>query len=176
MRATHLLAAVLACALAAGSPPASAADSKREAATQAMLSAESLGELRLDLPEKRVLELLGKPGKQGKLILQGADGMHVQEWHYPKQGLHLVMSAGEKKTGAKTVFNFTASAPCSFATKQGLKIGSPESAVRKAYGPFLDRDSPAEPGSFVAGSIYGGIIFHFAKGKVSRIFFGAAAE
>jgi hypothetical protein len=26
------------------------------------------------------------------------------------------------------------------------------------------------------GSVYGGIIFNFTKGKVSRIFFGAAAN
>ena len=35
---------------------------------------------------------------------------------------------------------------------------------------------PEYAGQFVAGSIYGGIIFNFAKGKVSRIFLGAAAE
>jgi len=39
-----------------------------------------------------------------------------------------------------------------------------------------NREDSARTGSFVAGSIYGGIIFDFQKGKVSQIFLGAAAE
>jgi len=150
--------------------------SSRAADGEAMLRRESLGELRLGLPEKDVLKLLGKPAKQGALILQGADGTYVQDWHYPARGIDLTMTAGEKKTGAKSVTRFTAKAPNNFGTRQGIRIGSPENAVRKAYAAHVDRDSPAAPGTFVAGSIYGGIIFNFEKGKVSRIFFGAAAE
>jgi hypothetical protein len=39
-----------------------------EAATEAMLRAESLGGLRLGLPEKDVLKLLGRPATRGKLF------------------------------------------------------------------------------------------------------------
>ena len=147
----------------------------RAAATEAMLRGESLGSLRLGLPEKDVLKQLGKPEKQGAIVLQGADGMYVQDWSYPGQGLKLQMTS-EKKGGAKSVAHFIATAPCALATRQGIKIGSEESAVRKAYGAHVDRDSPAAAGTFVAGSVYGGIIFDFSKGKVNRIFFGAAAE
>jgi hypothetical protein len=62
-----------------------------------------------------------------------------------------------------------------FATSKGTKIGDAESAARKAYAEHVDRETSAEHG-IVVGSIYGGIIFDFTKGKVSRIFFGAAAE
>ena len=86
------------------------------------------------------------------------------------------MSAGEKKSGAKTVASITASAPCTFATKKGIKIGDAESAARKVYAEYADRESGNEPGVFVVGSVYGGIIFNFTAGKVSKIFFGAAAE
>jgi hypothetical protein len=168
---------VAAAALALVSAPTRAADEgARAAATEAMLRAESLGPLRLGLPEKAVLKALGKPAKQTALVLQGADGNYVQEWHYPSQGIELMMSAGEKKSGAKTIATILAAPPCAFATRQGIKIGNPEAAARKAYAAHVDRDSPAEKGTFVAGSIYGGIIFNFAQGKVSRIFFGAAAE
>jgi hypothetical protein len=146
-----------------------------EDAAWAMLKAERLGELRLELPEKDVIKLLGKPEKQGKVVRQEADGMHVQKWEYPTKGIELTMSA-EKKNGPKSIAIMIASAPCALATKKGIKIGSPESAARKAYAAHADRESPAEPGVFVAGSVYGGIIFNFTKGKVSRIFFGAAAE
>jgi hypothetical protein len=146
-----------------------------ETATEAMLQAERLGGLRLGLPEKDVLKLLGSPARRGKLMFQEADGNYVQDWHYPDKGIQLLMSAGEKKSGAKTIANITVSAPCTFATRKGIKIGDAESAARKAYTEHVDRES-SDPGTLVVGSIYGGIIFDFIEGKVSRIFFGAAAE
>ena len=110
------------------------------------------------------------------MVFQGADGNYVQDWHYPDKGIELLMSAGEKKSGVKTIANITASAPCTFATRKGIKIGDAESAARKAYAKHVDRETRADPGILVVGSIYGGIIFNFTEGKVSRIFFGAAAE
>ncbi len=147
-----------------------------ETATEAMLRTESLGGLRLELPEKDVVKLLGPPAKRGALVLQEADGNYVQHWHYPAKGIDLLMSAGAKKSGAKTVANITASAPCTFATRKGIKIGDAESAARKAYAAHADPESGSEPGIFVVGSVYGGIIFNFKDRKVSKIFFGAAAE
>jgi len=146
-----------------------------ETATEAMLRTESLGGLRLGLPEKAVLKLLGPPAKRGELVFQEADGNYVQDWHYPDKGIDLWMSAGEKKSGVKTIAAITASAPCTFATRKGIKIGDAESAARKAYAEHVDREM-SDPGNLVVGSIYGGIIFNFTKGKVSGIFFGAAAE
>jgi hypothetical protein len=146
-----------------------------DTATEAMLRAERLGGLRLELPEKDVFKLLGSPATRGKLVFQEADGNYVQDWHYPDKGIELLMSAGEKKSGAKTIANITASAPCTFTTRKGIKIGDAESAARKAYAEHVDRET-SDPSTLVVGSIYGGIIFNFTKGKVSRIFFGAAAE
>jgi hypothetical protein len=147
-----------------------------ETATEAMLRSESLGGLRLGLPGKDVLKLLGPPAKRGELVFQEADGNYVQDWHYPDKGIELLMSAGEKKSGVKTIANITASASCTFATGKGIRIGDAESAARKAYAEHVDRETRAAPGILVVGSIYGVIIFNFTKGKVSRIFFGAAAE
>jgi hypothetical protein len=146
-----------------------------ETATEAMLRSESLGGLRLGLPGKDVLKLLGPPAKRGELVFQEADGNYVQDWHYPDKGIELLMSAGEKKSGVKTIANITASAPCTFATRKGIKIGDAESAARKAYTEHVDRES-SDPGTLVVGSVYGGIIFNFSNGKVSQIFYGAAAE
>ena len=146
-----------------------------ETATEAMLRAESLGRLRLGLCEKDVLKLLGSPATRGELVFQEADGNYVQDWHYPDKGLDLWMSAGEKKSGAKTIASITASAPCTFATRKGIKIGDAENAARKAYAEHVDRET-SDPGNLVVGSVYGGIIFNFTEGKVSRIFFGAATQ
>lgn len=144
-------------------------------ATEAMLKSESLGGLKLGLPAKAVLQQLGKPASESPLLLQEADGTYVQHWEYPAQGLSLWMTSGSKKSGAKSIAAITATAGCKLATKAGCKIGSPESSVRKAYGAHQSKED-IEPGQFVAGSIYGGIIFDFKKGKVTRIFMGAAAE
>ena len=146
-----------------------------ESVTEAMLKAERLGELRLRLPEKEVLKLLGSPATRGELVFQEGDGNYVQDWHYPDKGIELSMSAGKKKSGVKTIANITASAPCTFATRKGIKIGDAESAARKAYTEHVDRES-SDPGTLVVGSVYDGIIFNFTEGKVSGIFFGAAAE
>jgi hypothetical protein len=56
------------------------------------------------------------------------------------------------------------------ASRVHLKIGDEESAARKAYAEHVDRETRADPGILVVGSIYGGIIFNFTEGKVSRIF------
>ena len=146
-----------------------------ETGTEAMLRAESLGKLRLGLPEKDVVKLLGSPAKRGELMSDEADANYVQDWHFPDEGIDLVMSAGGKNSAAKKIAAITASAPCTFATKAGIKVGDAESAARKAYAEHIDRESSV-PGTLVVGSLYGGIIFNFTDGKVSRIFFGAAAE
>jgi len=190
MRPIFTFVAVVGCAITCGfsilaaDDKTTAAESSSKAsspnpggtATEAMLRTESLGGLRLGLPEKDVLKLLGPPTKRGKLVFQEADGNYVQDWHYGQNGIELLMSAGEKKSGVKTIANITASAPCTFATRKDIKIGSPESAVRKVYAAYVDREENMEPDTLVVGSAYGGIIFNLTEGKVSRIFFGAAAE
>jgi hypothetical protein len=158
----------------AGTGPALAQDDK---ATQ-LLAAESLGGIKLGLTEKKLVDLIGQPKKKTALTLMEATGDYCQTWRYPGKGLEITMSAGEKKTGAKTVASFTASKGCSLTTTKGIKIGSSEADVRKAYGSFEDKEnaSAVQKDSFVAGSVYGGIIFTFKGSKVSSIFFGAAAE
>ncbi len=164
------LAALLALFVLAAPVPLRAAD-----ATGKFLQSEQLGSLKLGLGEKDVLKLLGPPKKTGNLVFQGADGMWVQEWEYPAAGLTILMEA-RKKAGAKAIANIKASAPCTLATKAGIKIGSAAAAVAKAYAQHLDKENPPTAKQLVVGSIYGGIIFDFEKGKVASIFMGAAAE
>jgi hypothetical protein len=143
--------------------------------TEAFLKSEGLGGLKLDLPEKDVLKLLGKPEKKGALALQEADGMWVQDWEYPKAGLSITMGA-EKKAGAKSIARITATERCTLETKAGIKIGSTAAEVTKAYKSHLEKENPPTSKLITVGSIYGGILFTLEKGKVTRIFFGAAAE
>lgn len=136
---------------------------------------ETFGKLRHEQKAEAVTALLGRPETKSKDKLWEATGEWVQEWRYTAQGLKLNM-ASDAKNGAKTVATITATAPCLLATARGIRIGSSISEVTKAYKNVQDKEM-SEPGkSFVAGSVYGGVIFSFKDGKVSQIFIGAAAE
>ena len=138
------------------------------------LAKESLGKIKLNQGAEAVAQALGKPEFKGEDMLQGADGTWVQEWSYPAQGLRLVMASGEKG-GAKTVSSITAKGDCPFATARGIRLGSASADVQKAYADVRSQEGASDE-EFVAGSIYGGVIFTLNEGKVTRIFFGAAAE
>ncbi len=139
------------------------------------VSSEPFGKLALGQSAESLSKVLGEPEGKGKDTLWEAIGEWVQDWKYSKQGLTVAM-ASEKKGGTKTVFSLTATAGCSLATARGIKIGSPEAAVWKAYAKEEDKEESRRGDAFVAGSIYGGVMFSFKDGKVSQIFIGAAAE
>ena len=140
-----------------------------------LLEGESLGKITLQQKADKLTTLIGKPEGKGKDVMWEAIGEWVQEWSYPAQGLELNM-ASEKKGGAKSVLTITATAPCKLATKRGIKIGSSIAEVNKAYQDVHDKEQSVPGKSFVAGSVYGGVIFTFKDGKVVTIFVGAAAE
>jgi hypothetical protein len=140
-----------------------------------MFEGDSLGTLKLRQGEGAVIKALGKPQSKGKDVEWEAIGEWVQEWHFPKQGLTLAMTS-EKKGGAKTILNITAESPCQLATSRGIQIGSPEAKVAKAYRDVQNKEEGESGKLFVAGSIYGGVMFHLKEGKVVQIFIGAAAE
>lgn len=144
-------------------------------AGEVQVDREAFGKLVLGQKADAVVAVLGKPESKGRDTLWEAIGEWVQEWEYPAQGLTLHMASG-KKGGAKTLFSITASPGCELRTARGIRIGSTEAEVRRAYGKVEDRESGARGGSFVAGSVYGGVIFRIEKGKVAGIFIGAAAE
>lgn len=142
---------------------------------ETMFENETLGSLKIGQSAEAVTKVLGKPRSKGKDVEWEAIGEWVQEWHFPKQGLTLAMNSA-KKGGAKTILNITAEAPCELATSRGIKIGSPEAAVAKAYRDVQNKEEGEAGKLFVAGSVYGGVMFHLEAGKVVQIFIGAAAE
>ena len=141
-----------------------------------LLAKENLGGLKIGLGEKALAPILEKSAiKKSAAVFEEAGGEYVQTWTCAEKGLSIRMTSGASKKGALRVAGFTGTAKCTLATTKGVKIGSTLAEVRKAYGAFEDKESK-EPGTFVAGSVYGGIIFTLKAGKVSEIFFGAAAE
>jgi len=149
---------------------------KDDKPVQFSMNDEQIGGLRIGMSEKELASsIAGKPIK-GKEIFEGATGEYVQAWKYPGLGIELKMGS-ETKGGAKRVESITLTGPGSLATRAGIQIGSTEEEVIRAYGKYRDRDGGTRKGkSFVAGSIYDGLIFNFRNGKVVEIFLGAAAE
>ena len=109
------------------------------------------------------------------LGLWGADGAYHQQWVYADCGITLGM-VSEKKGARKSIESITVVSPSDLGTKSGIRIGSTEQEVMKAYASHWNKEDSSPSKTFVAGSVYGGLMFDFDAGKVSRIFVGAAAE
>ncbi|HXE73600.1 MAG TPA: hypothetical protein VNO81_13145 [Candidatus Nitrosotenuis sp.] len=144
------------------------------AAAQNLLQHERLGPLKIGLPQARVLALLGPPADQSEENYEAATGRWVQTWSYPSQGLILKMG-GQRQGSPKALDDVQAYGPCRLKTARGIGIGSTRAEVLSAYQGLID-PSLSQESQVVVGSIYGGLIFTFREGKVSRIFLGAAAE
>ena len=136
---------------------------------------EQVGKLHLGLSEKEVKQIIPGQPTRGPEELWGADGEYHQEWKYPADGITLGL-VSEKKGGPKSVGRITVTSPSTLATSKGIRIGSTEAEVGKAYGSFRNAEDSKQFGGFIAGSVFGGVMFTFQQGKVSRIFIGAAAE
>ena len=139
------------------------------------LEGEALGKISLGQKADALGAQAGKPESKGKDVLWEAIGEWVQEWRFPAQGLTVQMSS-VKKGGAKSVLSLSAESPCKLATSRGIKIGSTEAEVTKAYRDVRNAEQSIAGQTFVAGSIYGGAIFTIKAGKIVQIFIGAAAE
>ena len=144
-------------------------------AEEKLLEGEALGKIALGKEVDALAALIGQPDTKGKDESWEAIGAWVQEWRYRALGLKLGMNS-RKKGGAKTVLSITAEAPCALATSRGIKIGSTEAEVMKAYRKVRNAEESIAGQTFVAGSLYGGTIFTFKSGKVRQIFIGAVAE
>ena len=139
-----------------------------------LMQKERIGNLRIGLSEAKVKQIMNCNLNREPEQLSQADGAYHQEWKYTDCGIVLVM-VSDRQNAPKSIYSISTSSPSNLSTKRGIRIGSTRTAVMKAYKSEWNRgDSGSE--SFVAGSIYGGLIFQFKNGKVSQIFLGAAAE
>ena len=141
----------------------------------ALMREESLGELKLDLSAQQVIQLLGNPTQKGQVEFWGGDALYHQYWYYSNQGITLSM-ASENEKGQQNIAFIKLVSSSILPTKRGIKIGSSIEEVSLAYAKEKDQEMSIPDQTFIAGSIYGGLIFTFDKGRVIEIFLGAAAE
>jgi hypothetical protein len=140
-----------------------------------LLRKERIGSLRIGLPEQKVKQIMNCNLDREPERLWQADGAYHQEWKYADCGILLGM-VSDRQDAPKSIHSITTTSPSRLSTKKGIRIGSTKRAVMKAYKSEWNREEGSGSENFVAGSIYGGLIFQFENGKVSQIFLGAAAE
>ena len=140
-----------------------------------LLHKERIGSLRIDLPEATVKKVIPCSLKREADTLWGADGIYHQKWVFFGCGISLDMTS-DKKGGPKSIFSIAVISPSILRTQRNIQIGSSRQEVINAYRHEWNKENSMPSGSFIAGSIYGGLIFNFESNKVNRIFLGAAAE
>ena len=136
---------------------------------------EQIGKLHIGLSEAGVRQIIPGQPTRGAEKWWGADGQYHQEWKYPADGITLGMVA-KQKGGLKSIESLTITGPSTLKTQRGIRIGSTEAEVVKAYGRFRNAEDSTPGELLVAGSVFGGLMFTFQQGRVRRIFLGAAAE
>jgi hypothetical protein len=139
-----------------------------------LLRNERIGNLRIGLAEIKVKQTINCQLNREPEQFWGADGAYHQKWKYADCGMILGM-VSEQKGAAKSIESITIFNPSRLITKRGIRIDSSKKAVMNAYKSEWNQES-SQSDVLVAGSIYGGLIFNFQNGKVSKIFLGAAAE
>lgn len=139
------------------------------------LDSEQIGGFSLGQSAKDVKNKLHCSLKQQEDILWEADGVYHQTWDCYESGISFDM-VSNRKGGTKTIASITLSTPSTLKTKRGIQIGDAEQAVIAAYQKEKNAESSISGEIFVAGSVYGGLIFQFKNGRVESIFLGAGAE
>lgn len=145
------------------------------AAEEFNLDAFMLGKIHYGMS---VADAAGLPGcvfTKGKLIASEADGALHQAWQGRSCGVNLGFSTLDKKAALKLT-DIEILAPSQIKTARGIGIGSTEAQVRAQYPHEINPEESMAQQTIVLGSIYGGVVFGLEKGKVKRIFVGAAAE
>ena len=137
---------------------------------------EHIGPLKLGMPAKQVIAALGPPATKGVAEDSPATGEVTQSWSYPSKGLVLSVSLHHSTKAPLTLRSVRAMSPCTLRSQRGISIGSAVEDVRAAYGSMEDTEATKSADRFVAGSIYGGLIFRFESGRVTSMFLGAVAE
>lgn len=136
---------------------------------------ESIGGLKLEMTPKQFTPLLPCSVEKGEPTLWAGIGEIIQEWNYSDCGIKLQLSSPDNDT-PQTISSIKVTAPSEFKTSRGITLGSDFSQVLQAYSEFADEADNQTGETFMAGSIYGGLIMQLEDGLVTSLFLGAGAE
>lgn len=136
---------------------------------------ESIGGLKVDMAISEFISLLPCSVEKGEPVLWSGIGEIIQDWTYEECGVKIQLSTIDAQV-PQVVSSITVTAPSEFKTARDIGIGSSEESVFEAYEDQIDPTISELGESFVAGSIYGGLVFTFNEGQVVKMFLGGGAE
>lgn len=136
---------------------------------------ESIGDIKVDMAIPEFISLVPCTVEKGEPVLWEGIGEIIQDWTYDECGVKIQLSTIDANV-PQVVSSITVTAPSEFKTAKNIGIGSTEEAVFEAYEDQGDPTISELGESFVAGSIYGGLVFTFNEGKVTKMFLGGGAE
>ncbi len=149
-----------------------------------VMDVETIGGIGNNFTEPEVYTAVGG-GAFGELVkgkdeMWGAIGEFVQTWAFPSKGISVDM-ASPKLSGKKRAYSITLERNSKLKTGRGIGIGSSKAEVIATYKDLSTNDEDNQgffdgQDVYILGSVYGGIVFSFENGKVSKIFLGASAE
>jgi hypothetical protein len=139
-----------------------------------ILDWETIGPLKIGMPAKQVVKLLGEPKDQSDLVEEGATGMYVTDWEWPATSITIRMSSAKLK-GPYRVTSIQTSVPNELTTSRGATIGTPASELPALYLRNVDEGTNDDPNQYLVGSVYGGLLFTLKDGRLISIFLGAMA-
>jgi len=139
-----------------------------------LMKNERIGKLKIDLGREEVRAILGEPVSKTPLENWGADGRYYSTYQYAS-GVSLNMGSEDSTFNGMRISSITILSSCTLKTSKGIGPGATFEETKKAYLGLINPDE-SDDSTLVAGSVYGGLIFDLKKGKVNRIFLGAAAE
>lgn len=171
MRGIAFLFAVLAFTAAAQEKPVSP-ETLAEWGNE-LMHRDGFGPFRLKMTAGQVKKISHCEFHYGKQEEEGATGLYITDWTSSDCGITLTMGSSEPQ-GTQTIQRMKLESNSPLLTQRHIGIGSSMADVTAAYG--RERDVSSSDDLFVAGSLYGGMVFGFTNGKVSSVFLGAAAE
>lgn len=165
--------ALVSLTFAATAQDMAASDAQLAEWGDALMQNEQLGPFRLDMSAEQVKKASTCAFQYGEQVEETATGLFMVDWTSPGCGITLAMGS-KTAQGGQTIQRMSMGEKSQFHTQRHIGIGSQMADVMAAYG--RERSPMSSDETFIAGSIYGGMIFSFTNGKVSNIFLGAAAE
>lgn len=138
-----------------------------------LIKNERVGDLKLELTEKQVLEILGKPTEKSETEFWDGDVLYHQSFIFKNKGIELDMAGVDENI--KLINAITINNSCNLKTTKNIGIGSTYEEVKNAYYNYYNKEE-SNLEILTAGTIYGGIIFNFKNNRVTDFFIGAAAE
>ena len=145
----------------------------RYKAAEALLKDEAIGGVAMQMTDKQVIAVLGKPSKKSAPLTEEATGDITAEWTWRAAGITVLFSNANAQPKVRSI---TLAVPSALKTKKGVGIGSSRADLDAAYGAGKMQTTDEEAATtYTVGNHYYGMIFNLEGGKVASVYWGLLA-